>query len=349
MFERAVRWLFAIMFVSFSVGWAEAQVTRASGWSVRVAPQVDLWYHALSILQLPDLSALSMYDREHIRAVNAAKREAGTYPTALDDKVSDVREDFQKYPSFDALQLVPAYFPNATPERMLAALLGAVEGEDAGSASPDVALGIAVVGRMFETSRERKAFRNFVELVEEEWATFYQSYWESTQSTAVAMVPEVQTIVDAVLGSSIGTTLVRWRVQGGTVFLSAPVGAAGRISVGDPMNPTDDVVIVRREVSPTAASVSALSLVRELCVPQMREAVSSFEIGLFDEDAVTQAWSRAAVVCGERSIESHAPQYSQAYRDAFVETARGMSATEFAEVFAIDPRLDDWIDVIVRN
>ena len=344
-----MRLLVVIVFVSFGVGVADAQVTLPSGWSVRAAPQVDLWYHALSILQLPDLSALPMYDREHIRAVNAAKREAGTFPTALDDKASDVREDFQKYPSFDALQLVPAYFPNATPERMLSALLGAVEGEDAGGASPDVALGIAVVGRMFETSRERKAFRNFVELVEEEWATFYQSYWENTQSTAVAMVPDVQAVVDAVVASSIGTTLVRWRLQGGTVFLSAPVGVAGRIYVGDPMHPSDNVVIVRREVSPTAASASALSLVRELCVPQMREAVSSFEIGHFDEYVATQAWSRAAVVCGERLIENHVPQYTQAYRDTFVETARGMSAAEFAEVFAIDPRLDDWIDVIVRN
>jgi hypothetical protein len=32
-----------------------------------------------------------------------------------------------------------------------------------------------------------------------------------------------------------------------------------------------------------------------------------------------------------------------------VETALGMSAAEFAEVFAVDPRLGDWIDVIIRN
>ncbi len=108
------------------------------------------------------------------------------------------------------------------------------------------------------------------------------------------------------------------------------------------MHPSDNVVIV-------SATASGLSLVRELCVPQMREAVSSFEIGLFDEYVATQAWSRAAVVCGERLIENHVPQYTQAYRDTFVETALGMSAAEFAEVFAVDPRLGDWIDVMIRN
>ncbi len=340
--ERATRLLIAIVFVSFAVGVVDAQVTLASGWNVRVAPQVDLWYHAMSILRLPNLSALPTFDREHIRAIDAAKREAGVYPTALDDKAADVRDDFEKFPSFDALHLIPAYFPDATPELMLAALLGAVEGEDVGRASPDVALGIAAVARMFDTSLERKAFRHFVELVEEEWASFYQSYWERTQPTATAAIENAQAVVDAVVASPIGTTLVRWRLQGGTVFLSAPVGTAGRVYVGDPMHPSDNVVIV-------SATASGLSLVRELCVPQMREAVSSFEIGLFDEYVATQAWSRAAVVCGERLIENHVPQYTRAYRDTFVETALGMSAAEFAEVFAVDPRLGDWIDVMIRN
>ena len=158
----------------------------------------------------------------------------------------------------------------------------------------------------------------------------------------MAAVEDAQTIVDSVVASAIGTTLVRWRLQGGIVFLSAPVGAAGRIYVGDPMHPSDNVVIV-------SASASGLSLVRELCIPQMREAVSSFAIGQFDEYVATQAWSRAAVVCAERLIENHVPHYTQAYRDTFMETARGMSAAEFAEVFAIDPRIGDWIDVIIRN
>ena len=202
---------------------------------------------------------------------------------------------------------------------------------------------------MFSTSREREAFKHFVELVEDEWSTFYQSYWEQTQPAATAMVSDAQTVVDAMVESSIGATLVRWHLQRGTVFLSAPVGAAGRIYLGDPMNPSDNVVIVRRKPSPTSATASGLSLVRELCVPQMREAVSSFEIGILDEYDATRAWSRAAVLCGERLIEHNAPEYSQRYRDAFIETARGMSPTEFAEVFAIDSRLDGWIDHIIGN
>ena len=346
--RRALRTLLTIAFVSFSVGQSDAQVTRASGWTVRVAPHVDLWYHAMSVLLLPSSSALPTYDREHIRAIDAAKREAGVYPTALDAKAAAVRADFAKYPSFAALHLVPGYFPDATPERMLEALLGAVDGTDAGQARPDVALGLALVRRMFSTSREREAFKDFVELVDEEWSTFYRSYWEQTHP-ATELVRDVQTIVDAMVESSIGTTLVRWHLQRGTVFLSAPVGAAGRIYVGDPMNPSDNVVIVRREPSPASATASGLSLVRELCVPQMQEAVSSFQIGALDEYEATRAWSRAAVRCGERLIEHNAPEYGQPYRDAFVETARGMSPLEFAEVFAIDARLDGWIDHIIGN
>ena len=349
MCERAVGSLIAITFALFSVGQAEAQVTRTSGWTVRVAPHADLWYHAMSILQLPSSSALPTYDREHLRAIDAAKREAGVYPTALDKKAAAIREDFVQYPSFAALHLVPGYFPDATPERMVAALLGAVDGEDAGQARPDVALGLAIVGRLFSTSREREAFKDFVELVEEEWLTFYQSYWEQTRPAAAAMISEAQRVVDAMVESSIGTTLVRWHLQRGTMFLSAPIGTAGRIYVGDPMNPSDNVVIVRRGPLSTSATASALSLIRELCVPQMQEAVSSFEISLLDEYEATRAWSRAAVLCGERLIEHNAPEYAQWYRDAFVETARGMSPVEFAEVFAIDSRLDGWIDHIIGN
>ena len=132
----------------------DGQVTRVSGWTVRVSPAVDLWYHALAVVQLPGIQALPMDARGYAQQVTETKRAAGLYPTELDDEAKDVRDSFEDHPSFEALHLIPTLFPNATAERMLEALLGAVDGEDAGAAKPDVALGIATVGRLFPTSRE---------------------------------------------------------------------------------------------------------------------------------------------------------------------------------------------------
>ena len=329
-----------------TVSQADGQVTRVSGWTVRVSPAIDLWYHALAVVQLPGIQALPMDARGYAQQVTETKRAAGLYPTELDDEAKDVRESFEDHPSFEALHLIPTLFPDATPERMIEALLGAVEGEDAGGAEPDVALGIAMVAQLFRTSRERKDFRKFVELVEAEWSTFYEAYWNETNRDRHRIETDVQSAVDDLVQSSMALTLQAWRVQSGIVFVSRAVGPSGRISIGDAINPADNVVVVRLapENAPTTAAVS---LIRELCVPNLEALVKNLGVGRFDPYVAAQASGRGAVLCGARVVEDHLPEYAQRYRDVFVPTAPGMDAPEFEQVFAVDPRLDARIDELV--
>jgi hypothetical protein len=304
----------------------------------------------MATVAMPNVSALPMYDPEYLRAVTGAKQSHGVYPTNLDEEAADLRRDFSENPAFESMHFVPAYFPNATPEQMLDALLRVADGGDAGGESAEVAFGIDAVRRIFRSRDERKTLRKFVELLSAEWSTFHASFWNDRHTATMESVAQAQAVVDDLVRSPLAASLARWREQSGAVFLSTPVGAEGRIFLGDPMNPADNVVIVRLpENSPTGALTAALSLPRELCFPQITTAVQALRIGQFDPYQAEQASGRGAVLCGARLIDRHLPRYSQVYRDAFMETAPGMTAQEFAAAYTVDPRLDTRITELVAG
>ncbi len=329
---------------------AAAQVTRASGWVVSAGAHIDLWYHGMALVGTQTHSALPMYNHDHVRVVTAAKRAAGVYPTELDREADEIREEIEKYPTLAFLHFVPAYFPHATPQRMLHALRRAADGDDAGAARADVALGIDAVGRALRSSKERNALRRFVDLLESEWSTFYAVYWRDREAATMAAVERAQSVVDELVSSSMAANLTDWRLQSGAVFVSAPVGPNGRIFAGDPQNPADNVVIVRLPPARDDPGMqAALSIPRELCFPQVDASVEALRIGQMDRYEAEQAAGRGAVRCGELLIDAHVPRLSQSYRDAFVETATGLTVEEFAAVFAVPARLEERIRSLVAQ
>jgi hypothetical protein len=134
------------------------------GWLIKRAPQTDLWFHALAVVQADQPGPLGLYSADYARRIREAKQQLGVYPTVLDSLAPDFRTAFDRDSSLTTMHFVPLYFPRATAERMLGALRAVAKRktEDSSAVGRDVRLGVAVLSRAFQKGSQRRLLESLV-------------------------------------------------------------------------------------------------------------------------------------------------------------------------------------------
>jgi len=326
-----------------------AQRVERTGWAVRHAAHVDLWYHSLAVVGFQGFGAVPLYDPGYAPAIHAAKTALGIPPTTLDRQAPVLLEAFRADSIFEVLHFLPVYFALASRVDMLDALDAVAQDPKraAEESGPRTQFGVGVAGALFTSEEQRRTLAAFVSAVRQEWNMFYRDYRSNS------VLPEAETHTAAAqrwvtdsIAPPLRTFLERWHLANGLALLSPAVGLDGRFFDGDPDNDKDNVVIVGYA---PVAGMEAFQIVREWCYPAVREAEADALVGGSDRVAAEAESGRAAVRCGELVLDRYLPAATRHYRSAFVPDQNVVSRADLAARYPIPKALERALTVVVAQ
>ena len=327
----------------------EDPVALDSGWAVLSEPRVDLWYHGLALVGFGETEPVSMYDSEYLDRVREAKQELGIYPTALDERAEKLREEFEKDRAFELFHFVPLYFPRASRERMLQALMAVAERRtrDSTIAGRDTRAGMRLLEARLREGGQRKWLREFVELLDVEWDLFYGDFREQTAAGDATYLAVMRRRWDLEVAPAIAEFLTEEQLDSGRIYVTPALGFEGRMFAGSSFQRTVHALAVWAPAwnDPRASLFSA---VREMCYSVAGNALRSAG-GSLTQEMIT----RAAVQCGSRLLEHNSPALAAEYRNVYlrvagVEEVGADLAAAFAEAYQLAPEVLDSVDVRLR-
>ncbi len=327
---------------------SESQAMDGS-WIVLSEPRVDLWYHGLAVIGFGEVPQVSMYDSAYVERVKAAKQELGIYPTPLDESAERLRRDLDRAPASELLHFVPLYFPEASRERMLRALLAVAERRtrDSTIAGGDTRAGMRLLEARFREGGQRDRLRQLVHLLEQEWDLFYRDFRQQTAAGDETYVAEMSRRWTEEVEPAISEFLAAEDLDSGRIYIAPALGLEGRMFEGSTFQRTVHALTVWAPAwnDPRA---SLFSVVREMCYSVSGDALRSSARGL-TQPMVT----RAAVQCGARLLQHTSPELASEYRSVYLRAAgfseAGMNVDSiFGEVYGLDSEIRDSLDVRLR-
>lgn len=319
------------------------------GWAVLSEPRVDLWYHGLAIVGFGETDPISMYDTEYLDRVRRVKQDLGVFPTPLDDRAARLRQEFEKDRAFELFHFVPLYFPQASRERMLEALMAVAERRtrDSTIAGSDTRAGMRLLESQFQDGGQRRWLREFVELLEQEWDLFYRDFRGQTTAGDADYLAAMRRRWGSEVAPAIAEFLTEEQLDSGRIYIAPALGLEGRMFAGSAFQRTVHALAVWAPGwnDPRASLFSA---VREMCYSAAGGALTSAG-GLTSQEMLT----RAAVRCGSRLLEHGSPALAAEYRDVYlraagVEDAGAESTAAFREAYRLAPEVLDSLDVRLR-
>jgi hypothetical protein len=331
-------WLLLFAATALAQGGAEGS-DEDGGWLIKRAPQTDLWFHALAVVQADQPGPLGLYSADYARRIREAKQQLGVYPTVLDSLAPDFRTAFDRDSSLTTMHFVPLYFPRATAERMLGALRAVAKRktEDSSAVGRDVRLGVAVLSRAFQKGSQRRLLESLVNAIENEWSVFFHDYWAQQAADEDARYEDIQAMWDTVLVPYLEPFLERRRLSAGIVMPSPALGPEGRITDFDEFDPSDQVVAVQLPETSDTPEAAVYAFLKELCFLIIDNGV----VGLPSEGENLEDLRRtAAVRCGALILDFYAPTEVASYRRVFLDAVgaeESGTVNAFERVYALEP------------
>ncbi|MEN8144700.1 MAG: hypothetical protein ABFS14_07070 [Gemmatimonadota bacterium] len=314
---------------------------QSDNWRVIVLPQVDLWYHGLATAGLQGLGPYPLYEPGYAARLKVSKAEAQTAPTALEDRVVGFGSSFATDPAFEVFHFVPLYFASSAVEPMLGAL-DVVGGAEGAPAAVDVMarFGASAVAGAIPRTDQRATLADWTAALRAEWDGFFADYWRELAVRNASHLQSIQAEWNDQFAPRLAAYLTEYRLDGGVLVLSDPVGPEGRIFEGDPGNRSDNIVVVGFDegAGPRAPLYAA---VRELCFPLVREILAGQPAAANRASSASRS-STAAVRCGAFVLDRFAPDLAPGYRSSFTPGASGAPAhvtAAFDRKYAMDAAL----------
>lgn len=323
-----------------------------SAWRIRGAPQADIWFHALAVIQADQPGPLGLYSADYATEIRAVKQERGVYPTALDSLASEFRRRISEEDELDFIHFVPLYFTNAEPERLFQALHAVArrKTDDPELGTRDVRVGIRIMNAAFRSGKARRLLRNLVDAMENEWEVFYRDYWQEQRAEQRERYKAMQTMWDSLFAEKLSPYLEKRRLTAGVVSPSPALGPEGRIVDLDDFDPRDQVVAVQMPLSSDRPEESVFAFLKELCflLVDGRELERYAE----DPDELEDLRRRAAVRCGALLLDFYAPTLAGRYRRVFLDAVgaeESYTVAAFERVYSLEPEVYELIREEIRG
>jgi len=341
----------------FAVGAAEPadlsaqEMTSAlnGGWVTLSEPRVDLWYHGLAVVGFGETDEPTMYDTAYLERVRAAKQELGIYPTPLDERAEKLRDEFEGDPAFELFHFVPLYFPEASRDRMLAALAAVADRRtrDSTIAGRDTRAGMRLLEARFREGGQRRWLREFVELLQSEWDLFYADFREETAAGDATYLTVMRRRWEADVAPAFADFRSEEQLDSGRIYIAPALGVEGRMFAGSSFQRTVHAIAVWAPGwnDPRASIFSA---VREMCYAVAGDALRS-AAGRGGPASITNA----AVRCGSRLLANSDPDLAEEFRSVYLRAA-GIEdpgadvEAAFQNAYSLAPEILDSLDVRLR-
>ena len=312
-----------LVVVGLTLGASQAGA-QAAGWAIRQSAAADLWFHGLAVLGFGAGPSVRAYSPDYVADVTRAKRDRGLFPTELDEKAEELREELLKDPAFQVFHFVPLYFPDAEPVEFLRALRAVAEEK---TRDPDLVdrvtrPGVAVVSRVIREGRHRDRLKDFVELLEAEWELFFADYWQEldeagSQTLSISKRQWVNDFEPALEGF-----LTSQRMDGGTALVSPALGPDGRMYEGVPASRSDNVVAVGIPATATDDLAIPYSMLRQMCYAAVDDGQNAPGVRRSENAAFN-----GAIRCGSIVLESYLEDYRSAYDVRYLDLWPGEGPT----------------------
>ena len=273
-------------------------LSAQSGWTVRSAPAVEFWYHAMALVGLEGFGALPLYDPGYPASVRADREARGLGPTALERQAPSLRAAFEADSAFELLHFLPLYASTTTPGQLLAAN----------------APGLAATA--LRTREQRALFDRFLAAARNDLEAAWSAERRTRAATQNAMLAAVERRWAEAIAPAIGAYLSRSGLTAGVIVPVPGLGTDGRFLAGSSQSPT--LVAVQLPRDSAHAEDAAFFAVRELCYPAVRRALATLDVPSADRVAAEALSGRAAVRCGAQLLDQSDSALATAYRDAFL-------------------------------
>ncbi|MBS1240972.1 MAG: hypothetical protein H6R40_399, partial [Gemmatimonadetes bacterium] len=199
--------------------WTVPCLSAQSGWTVRSAPAVEFWYHAMALVGLQGFGALPLYDPGYGPAVRSGREARGIGPTALERQAPSLRAAFEADSTFELLHFLPLYASTATPEQLLT-----------GNAP-----GLAAAA--LHTREQRALFDRFLAAARTDLDAAWSTERRTRAAAQNAALAEVERRWADAIAPAIGGYLERYGLTSGVIVPVPGLGTDGRFLAGSAESP----------------------------------------------------------------------------------------------------------------
>jgi hypothetical protein len=315
-------------------GSAASAQEEAGGWAFTSLPFADLWFHGMALVDPVGPGPSPLYDPGYPGEIRRAKETTRVRNTGLDAQLGHLRGAFRRDPAFEVLHFLPLYFSQAGRTEILTALELLVTTEEGLPRAPSTrtAFGLAAVGSVLTTPEQRTVLGEFVSALEDEWARFYQAYWQEDASRRQAVEGSLRSIWASNYEKALTPFLDGLGMSGGLVAMVPAIGGEGRIFPGSPQNPGDIVLVVSAPAGSDNAEDAVFSMLRELSFPLVRRVMEEIGVTAGSPNEEESLAAKAAVRSGALVLEVTSPDALAAYHRFFLsQIGRSSSAEEGSE------------------
>ena len=309
--------LVAALSVAVSATVAQSQTTRAPGWRVSVAEQVDLWLHGFALIT-SDTGHVPFFERGYTQQIKALKAQKNIY-TLLDANRQELAQRFATNPALTNAQFLAMYF-SSFQEIVTATDQFIRSGGDPRAASdPQMQQEIALLAQNFPSPADRNWLRLFVQSLQDESKRFYHAYWTSEQQARSAAFTQVNQLWLGTFYPKLSRFLNNTQQPAGQFVLSLPLGGEGRTVSGGKQ---ENMIAVDFPKTAEAAPNAIFGFVHEAVAQLVAEAINDNTTPAEQRSGATVGYQgNGAVRGGALVIKRVAPDQLQAYMRFYLQTA----------------------------
>jgi hypothetical protein len=291
--------------------------SRAPGWRVAVAEQVDLWLHGFALLT-SDTGHVPFFERGYTQQIKALKAQKNVY-TLLDANRQELAQRFAANPALTNAQFLAMYFPSF--QEIVTATDHFIRsgGDPRAASDPQMQQEIALLAQNFPSPADRNWLRLFVQSLQDESTRFYHAYWTSEQQARSAAFTQVNQLWLGTFYPKLSRFLNNTQQSAGQLVLSLPLGGEGRTVNGGKQ---DNMIAVDFPKTAEAAANAIFGFVHEAVAQLVAEAITDNTTPAEQRSGATVGYQgNGSVRGGALLIKRVQPDQLQAYMRFYLQTA----------------------------
>ena len=296
---------------------SQTSSSRAPGWRVAVAEQVDLWLHGFALIT-SDTGHVPFFERGYTQQIKALKAQKNIY-TLLDANRQELAQRFASNPALTNAQFLAMYFPSF--QEIVTATDHFIRsgGDPRAASDPQMQQEIALLAQNFPSPADRNWLRLFVQSLQDESTRFYHAYWTSEQQTRSAAFTQVNQLWLGTFYPKLSRFLNNTQQGAGQLVLSLPLGGEGRTVSGGKQ---DNMIAVDFPKTAEAAPDAIFGFVHEAVAQLVAEAITDNTTPAEQRSGATVGYQgNGAVRAGALLIKRVTPDQLQPYMRFYLQTA----------------------------
>jgi hypothetical protein len=317
-------------------------ISPDAAWPTSTREHVDLWLHGYALLT-GDTARIPFFRRGYRQQMRDIRLRQHVY-TALDANADKLSARFALSPGLVNGQFLPFYFSSFEQMQRVTDLFLQTGGDPRATNDPTTQLLFNVLNGTFTSPADRDWLRLFVQVLADENARFYRTYWDSEIAARSATRHAVDSLWQRQYRPKLQRFLNNSQQLNGELILSLPLDGEGRtiayskqqnsVAVEFPDSPASAIDAIYVFAHETVNAITTTAINDNVTPAEQRNGASA--------RYTANANVRAGAILLERAAPASAAGYMRFYlRAAGVAAPPGDPSTLFVATFPIPDNIRD--------